>query len=135
MISQLSEKIRRQPIIGTLLLVAPIIGAITTFYNFGKIYDNLQLPRWAWFSELQSLKKDLAAQATQILELELNYRKNQIQLDQRSLRDAESQIQSLKDRRSAVPESLQQFKELVENSLQEHRDRVRVLQDILQKNE
>lgn len=125
------NKIREAPIVSVLVIVVPILGGITTVYNFGKIWNGLGLPRMAWWSEVQDLQQKIQDINRRVWELELEYRRNQIKVDQRALRELEKQIINMQQLNQQVPDHVSEYRDLLENQISEHRNRINMIQQQL----
>jgi hypothetical protein len=132
MIMRMVDKIKQAPMVTTLLVIAPMLGAVTTIYNFGKIWDHLGLPRLAWLHEVVQVSEQMQDVNRRVWELELDYRRNQIKLDQRALRELVKQIIHMQELSQQVPDHVSEYKDLLENQIAEHRVRIQVIQQQLQ---
>lgn len=107
-----------------LMIVAPICGSIVTIYNFGKIYDGLGLPRPIFYNEFQNQKNQLKQQ---IIDLEIDYRSRAIKSDLKLIRDINKEILILNEQKMDIPDSILEFKQNLEENIQDNRDKLKVL--------
>lgn len=131
MIARTIARFKKAPVVATLLVIAPVLGAVTTIYNFGKIWDHLGLPRLAWLHEVHHVSDQVQDVNRRVWELELDYRRNQIKLDQRALRELEKQMIHMQQLNQPVPDHVSEYQDLLENQISEHRNRIQVIQQQL----
>lgn len=128
----LLQKAQEKGIVKWLMIVAPILGAMITLFNFGKIYDGLGLPRPVFTIEYNQQRtedqKQLSQLKTTIKEFEIEFRNRAIKTDLRSIRDLEKEITALSTKGVAIPDSILDFKSSLEESINDNRAKLRDLE-------
>lgn len=126
------EKIKQHKLIAILLVIGPIFAAVVAIHNFGKIYDSLGLPRPVFTNEYEdernAARNELTTLRTKMREFEIEYRNRNIRYDQRALREVEKEILRLTEQGITIPDSLQEFKDVLNESILQGRERLRVLE-------
>lgn len=126
------QKAQQIGVIKWLMIVAPILGAVVTVFNFTKIYDGLGLPRPVFTLEYLDNREEDRAFSNKIKQdlktLEVEFRNRNIKSDLRAIRELEKEISSLHAKSIPVPDSILDFKSSLEESIAENRSRLKDLE-------
>jgi len=126
------QKAQEVGIIKWLMIVAPILGAIVTVFNFGKIYDGLGLPRPIFTNEYHLQHTEDLKQITQlknsIRDFEIEFRNRAIKTDLRSIRELDKEMSALTAKGIAIPDSILDFKSSLEESINDNRNKLKDLE-------
>lgn len=118
--------VRENKTVQRLLWFSSICGALVAIYNFGDVWDKLQLPRPIFVHEY---KQTIAHIAEDLRALEIDYRKRAIMYDQKTLREIDREIADRTSKSQPVPSTLQDIKQIIEDSLNTHKARLKYLED------
>lgn len=124
MITTMVDKIKQNPMISSFLLVAAVLGGIVKIVDFGAVYDKAGLPRWAWQSDLEAIKEKVISLEQSLIVLEIDYRQNQLRMDQRLLRETTEQITQAERLRQPGAVGLAEFQSVLQLSISEHQARL-----------
>lgn len=126
------QKVQEVGIIKWIMIIAPILGAAVTFFNFTKIYDGLGLPRPVFTLEYTNDREQHANQLLHVKQmlrnLETEFRNRNIKSDLRAIRDLEKEIIALTAKSVSIPDSLMDFKSSLEESIAENRSKLKDLE-------
>lgn len=126
------QKVQEVGIIKWIMIIAPILGAVVTFFNFTKIYDGLGLPRPVFTLEYSNDREQYANQLLHVKQmlrnLETEFRNRNIKSDLRAIRDLEKEIIALTAKSVPIPDSLMDFKSSLEESIAENRSKLKDLE-------
>ena len=124
MISTLANRIRQNPLVSSLLLIAAILGGITKIVDFGSVYDRYDLPRWAWHSDVRLVAQQMASLEQQLLALEIDYRETQVRTEQRLLRETAEQIATAEAKKQPGADGLAELQNVLQQSIAQHQARL-----------
>ena len=119
-------QMKENKLIRRITLIGSMCGALITIYNFGDVWDKAGIPRPVFVHEY----KPTVGHITQDLRnLEMDYRKRAIMYDQKTLREIDKEIADRINKSQPVPSTLQDVKQIIEDSLNNHRARLKNLED------
>lgn len=125
------EKLKKNPVIITLLIIAPVLGAVITTVNFIQKWDEWQLPRPALTSDLSELNDQWDRRITTLQEnlitMEVQFQEFVIRVAQRNLREVQKHIQDLEREGDAVPDNVREYQDILTQEIETRRLRLREL--------
>lgn len=127
MISGIVEKIRNNPLVSVFLLVAAVVGGVVKIVDFGHIYHESGLPRWAWQSDITGLSQEIQQSREMLTRLEIDYRQNQLRADQRLLRETQQQKQHSAVLDPTAADGLAELEALLQNNIAQQEARLAYL--------
>lgn len=128
------QKVQEKGLVKWLMVIAPILGAIITVFNFTKIYDGLGLPRPVFTLEYVANRDEDRQQVIQLKQavrsFEIEFRNRSIKSDLRAIRELDKEIIALSNKSIPVPDSILDFKASLEESVNENRSKLKDLEKI-----
>lgn len=119
-------QVKENKLVRRLTLIGSVCGALMAIYNFGDVWDKIGLPRPIFVKEY---KQSIDHISQDLRNLEMDYRKRAIMYDQKTLRDVDKEIADRISKGQPVPSSLQDVKQIIEDSLNNHKARLKILED------
>lgn len=123
------KKLKTHPVIMTLLIIAPVLGAVITTVNFIQKWDEWQLPRPALTSDINELRYEwdqkLLDVQNNLLTLEIQFQEFVIRVAQRNLREVQKHIADLEAEGSAVPDNVREYQDILTQEIETRRLRLR----------
>lgn len=119
-------QMKENKLIRRITLIGSMCGALITIYNFGGVWDKLGITRPVFVHEYRQTVDHISQD---LRNLEMDYRKRAIMYDQKTLREIDKEIADRINKSQPVPSTLQDVKQIIEDSLNNHRARLKVLED------
>lgn len=119
-------QMKENKLIRRITLIGSMCGALITIYNFGGVWDKLGITRPVFVHEYRQTVDHISQD---LRNLEMDYRKRAIMYDQKTLREIDKEIADRVNKSQPVPSTLQDVKQIIEDSLNNHRARLKVLED------
>jgi hypothetical protein len=115
----------------TLLVIAPILGAVITTVNFVQKWDEWGMPRPLFSRELishqESTHADLEQLRADMTDLEIRFLEFAIRVAGRQLRVINKEIREIRESGAKVPEALEEYQEILTQDVNNLRIRLREL--------
>lgn len=119
-------QMKENKLIRRITLIGSMCGALITIYNFGGVWDKLGITRPVFVHEYRQTVDHISQD---LRNLEMDYRKRAIMYDQKTLREIDTEIADRVNKSHTVPSTLLDVKQIIEDSLSNHRARLKVLED------
>jgi hypothetical protein len=119
-------QMKENKLIRRITLIGSVCGALITIYNFGDVWDKVGITRPVFVHEYQQTVYHITQD---LRNLEMDYRHRSIMYDQKTLREIDTEIADRVNKSHTVPSTLLDVKQIIEDSLNNHRARLKVLED------